>query len=73
MSARNEGHESRTDTERLVDELEDKVLGEQPERDREHPDRRASLNEPAFEQDKDIEDLPGGAGESGGSSDEPPS
>jgi hypothetical protein len=61
--------------EKTVDRLEEeamrtethhaKGLGERP------ADRDDTPEEPAFDQDKDVQDLPGGAGEGGGSAPEP--
>ncbi|MPZ65702.1 MAG: hypothetical protein GEU83_09380 [Pseudonocardiaceae bacterium] len=57
-----------TDPERTVDDLERKVLGREPEDSRIDD---SDPDEPAFDQDMDVEDMPGGAGEPGGHADEP--
>ncbi|MQA12701.1 MAG: hypothetical protein GEV09_00600 [Pseudonocardiaceae bacterium] len=62
----------RTDTERTVDELERKVFDREPQDTRDDADHDDhDPDEPAFDQDKDVEDMPGGAGEPGGSAEEP--
>lgn len=68
MSPLTEQPDPPTDPERTVDELERKVLGREPEDSRIDD---ADPGEPAFDQDMDVEDLPGGAGEPGGHADEP--
>jgi hypothetical protein len=70
VSALTEQPDPPTNPERTVDELEREVLAGRPESES-VPDRDAATDEPAFEQDKDVEDIPGGAGEPGGHADEP--
>lgn len=73
MNAGNEESEPPLDTEGTVDDLERRVLGDEPAEEHEARRRAERPDEPAYDQDKDVEDMPGGAGEAGGSSDEPPS
>lgn len=68
MSPLSEQPDPPTDPERTVDDLERKVLGREPGDDRADD---ADSDEAAFDQDLDVEDMPGGAGEPGGHADEP--
>jgi hypothetical protein len=68
-----EGKDPQLYPEETVDRLEAGVLGEGGPGTDEAPDETASDDDrvPIHEQDKDVEDLPGGAGEQGGSASEP--
>lgn len=70
MTALTEQPDPPTNPERTVDELEHEVLDGKPESES-VPDRDADPHKPAYEQDLDVEDMPGGAGEPGGHAHEP--